>query len=271
MCRVAVASAYGASILAGTRAAHPCLLPTTMSTMDPPTPLINALYSFSFTTSLLASDLSTPTPTYQACVDAAAEFKKEADHAHALFAIAIQSARNAMHDVKEEQADKENQCEGEGDGGEGTQQGEAGTSTHGISLQPSPMSAAAGSPKRKLVPWSERVAKDVEFRLQTRIVPNIQRGFQAYLETQVIPGLEERVIRQLGEQLRNRPPVSVLQDLPLCNKGNLTLEPPPYDAHDGATSSPTRQGKRSRSEFSPAPDNHSGMFAFLACLVLDAY
>ncbi len=115
------------------RAAYPCLLPTTMSTMESPTALINALYSFSFTTSLLASNLSTATPTDQTCVAAAAEFKKEADKAHALFRIAIQSGRDAAQDVKEEQEDEEEQKPKEIQGDKGEGEGEAGMFvTHNI-------------------------------------------------------------------------------------------------------------------------------------------
>ncbi|KAI0719740.1 hypothetical protein C8T65DRAFT_693066 [Cerioporus squamosus] len=207
-----------------------------MLTMEPPTTLINTLYSFSFTTSLLASDLSTAAPSYQAYLDAAAKFKKEVDNAHALFRIAIESARNEAQGAKEEQEDKENVCD-KGD-----------------------VDADAGSPKRKLVIWSEHIAHAVETRLQNRIVPNIQRGFQAYLETQIVPDLEDRVLTKLKHELGNQPPSEVMsQDAALHDEVTLTLEPPPYAAHEDAATSETPLGKRSRSESSQVPGDQPGI------------
>ncbi len=117
------------------------------------------------------------------------------------------------------------------------------------------------------------MSKDVENRLQTHIVPNIQRGFQAYLETRVIPDLENRVLMTVKEHFDNRlSPVSMLQDPLSPNTDSVTLEPPPYDVHErGAVAPEARHHKRSHSESSPPPDDHHGPFSSYATCNNDEY
>ncbi len=92
--------------------------------------------------------------------------------------------------------------------------------------QPLNLSFATGPPKRKLVCWSERVAYDVEVRLQTGIIPSLHRGFRAYLENELIPELEDRVLMKL-EHMKLEQRVRAKDSL--SDMGGVQ-DLPPYDA-----------------------------------------
>ncbi len=102
----------------------------------------------------------------------------------------------------------------------GTRVGRTMVSTPNNFFRILPNLAAVGPPKRRLVLWSERIANQVEVRLKTQIVPEIQCGFRAYLENEVVPGIEDRVLSSLKQRVEEQ------KGFPTTH----ALDPPPYNA-----------------------------------------
>ncbi|RPD56847.1 hypothetical protein L226DRAFT_615704 [Lentinus tigrinus ALCF2SS1-7] len=190
-----------------------------MSTMEYSTALVKTLRAVSVNSSLLASKFSSATPTLQACLDAAAEFQKDADNVQAMFKIAMRSARNTTEDedAKETDDNKENQ----GD--------------RGLEREPEGNSDEAGTTKRNLVTWAERVANDVELRLHTRIIPSIRCGLETYLDNDVIPDLEDRLLVRLERRLGH----FSSEESPSTVAHTLRDPPPRYNARESV--SPARK------------------------------
>ncbi|KAI0720284.1 hypothetical protein C8T65DRAFT_692888 [Cerioporus squamosus] len=198
-----------------------------MSSMESLNALVNTLHNTSTNSLLLASKLSSTTPSLQAYLEAAAEFKRNTEAAEAMFRVAVKSA-NAVHSAKKDEEKENGDVKGEGEDEESM--GEQKT----------------GRPKIRLVRWSEHIASEVEVRLKNEVVPSIQLGFQAYLQNEVIPALENRVLARLEQRVQEKDRLSALAE----------LDPPPYnDAHSAgldrkrSTESAPREGPEDRPVF----------------------